>query len=120
MSNEHGKYFVKYKQPNYNKQNELFVIGNIETNNKQDIANGFNIICFANIGKTINDQIIQPPEVHADFLNGNYPVNCFFQPSHEEEVIKVAQQLQVKQAKASITSQHVGGLSYKNNERSSK
>ena len=82
---------VLNKHPNHNKQNELFVIGNIETNNKQDIANG-----FANIGKTINDQIIQPPEVHSDFLNGNYPVNCFFQPTHEEEVIKVAQQLKTK------------------------
>ena len=82
---------VLNKQPNHNKQNELFVIGNIETNNKQDIANGFNTF-FANIGKTINDQIIQPPEVYSDFLNGNYPVNCFFQPTHEEEVIKVAPQ----------------------------
>ena len=88
---------VLNKQPNlnHNKQNELFVIGNIETNNKQDIANGFKTF-FANIGKTINDQIIQPPEVYSDFLNGNYPVNCFFQPTHEEEVIKVAQQLKTK------------------------
>ena len=86
---------VLNKQPNHNKQNELFVIGNIETNNKQDIANGFNTF-FANIGKTINDHIMQPPEVYSDFLNGNYPVNCFFQPTHEEEVIKVAQQLKTK------------------------
>ena len=39
---------------------------------------------------------MQPPEVYSDFLNGNYPVNCFFQPTHEEEVIKVAQQLKTK------------------------
>ena len=86
---------VLNKQPNHNKQNELFVLGNIETNNKQDIANGFNTL-FANIGKTINDHIIQPPEVYSDFLNGNYPVNCFYQPTHEEEVIKVAHQLKPK------------------------
>ena len=86
---------VLNRQPNHNKQNELFVIGNSETNNKQDIANGFNTF-FANIGKTINDQIIQPPEVYSDFLNGNYPINCFFQPTHEEEVIKVAQNLKTK------------------------
>ena len=60
---------VLNKQPNHNKQNELFVIGNIETNNKQDIANSFNTF-LANIGETINDQIIQPPEVYSDFLNG--------------------------------------------------
>ena len=75
---------VLNRQLNHNKQNELFVIENIETNNKQDIANGFNT-CFANIGKTINDQITQPPEVYSDFLNGNYPVPYFFQPTHEEE-----------------------------------
>ena len=86
---------VLNRQPNHNKQNELFVIGNSETNNKQDIANGFNTF-FANIGKTINDKIIQPPEVYSDFLNGNYPINCFFQPTHEEEVIKVAQNLKTK------------------------
>ena len=106
MSNEHGSCSTK---------NELFVIGNIETNNKQDIANGFNTL-FANIGKTINDQIIQPPEVYSDFLNCNYPVNCFFQPTHEEEVIQVAQQLKTK------TSQGFDNLStcsiQKNNERS--
>ena len=86
---------VLNRQPNHNKQNELFVIGNIETNNKNDIANGFNTF-FANIGKTINEQITQPPEVYSDFLNGNYPVNCFFQPTHEEELIKVAQHLKTK------------------------
>ena len=97
---------VLNKQPNHTKQNELFVIGNIETNKKQYIANGFNTF-FANIGKTINDQIIQPPEVYSDFLNCNYPVNCFFQPTNEEEVIKVAQQLKTK------SSQGFNNLSYK-------
>ena len=29
---------VLNRQPNHNKQNEIFVIGNIETNNKKDIA----------------------------------------------------------------------------------
>ena len=81
---------VLNRQPNQNKQNELFVIGNIETNNKKDIANGFNTL-FTNIGEIINDRITQPPEVYSDFLNGNYPVNCFFQPTHGEELIKVAQ-----------------------------
>ena len=76
---------VLNRQPNHNKQNEQFVnnIGDIETNNEKDIANGFNTFC-ANIGKTINDQITQQPEVYSDFLNGNYPVHCFFQPTHEE------------------------------------
>ena len=41
---------VLNRQPNQNKQNELFVIGNIETNNKKDIANGFNTL-FTNIGE---------------------------------------------------------------------
>ena len=100
---------VLNRQPNHNKQNELFVIGDIKTNNKKDIANGFNTF-FANIGKTINDQITQPPDVYSDlfkdlekkkkkfvfFLNGNYPVNCFFQLTHEEELIKVAQNLKPK------------------------
>ena len=118
MSNEQILREVLNKQPNHNKQNELFVIGNIETNNKQDIANGFNTsLQIIIIRKTINDQIIQPPEVYADILNGNYPVNCFFQPIHEEEVINVAQQLKTK------TSQVFDNLSTciikKNNERSS-
>ena len=34
--------------------------------------------------------------MYSDFLNGNYPVNCFYQPTHEEEVIKVAHQLKPK------------------------
>ena len=51
---------VLNRQPNHTKQNEQFVMGNIETNNKKDIANGFNTL-FANIGKTINEQITQPP-----------------------------------------------------------
>ena len=50
---------VLNRQPNHNKQNEIFVIGNIETNNKKDIAKGFNTF-FASIGKTISDQITQP------------------------------------------------------------
>ena len=78
---------VLNRQPNHNKQNELFVIGNIETNNNNDVANGFNTF-FANIGKTINDEIAQPPEVYSDFLNGNYPVNCFFQPTHDAQNLK--------------------------------
>ena len=92
---------VLNRQPNHNEQNELFVIGDIETNNKKDIANGFNTF-FANIGKAISDQITQPPEVYSDFLNGNYPVNCFFQPTHEEELIKVAQNLKTKKNKPRI------------------
>ena len=34
--------------------------------------------------------------MYSDFLNGNYPVNCFFQPTNEEELIKVAQNLKPK------------------------
>ena len=34
--------------------------------------------------------------MYSDLLNGNYPVNCFVQPTREEEVIKVAQQLKTK------------------------
>ena len=83
------------RQPTYDIQNELLVIGNIETNNKTDIANSFNTF-FANIGITINDRITRPPEVYSDFLNGNYPVNCLFQPTHEEELIKAAQHLKTK------------------------
>ena len=55
---------VLNRQPNHNKQNEIFVIGNIETNNKKDIANGFNTL-FASIGKTISDQITQPQKVYS-------------------------------------------------------
>ena len=51
---------VLNRQPNHNKQqNEIFVIVNIETNNKKDIANGFNTF-FASIRKTISDKITQP------------------------------------------------------------
>ena len=100
---------VLNRQPNHNKQNEIFVIGNIETNNKNDIANGFNTF-FASIGKTISDQITQPQKVYSEFLNGNYPVNFFLQPTYQEELMKVAKNLQLNQAKASITSRH---LSYK-------
>ena len=34
--------------------------------------------------------------MYSDFLKVNYPVNCYLQPTPEEEVIKVAQQLKTK------------------------
>ena len=86
---------VLNRQPNHNKQNEIFVIGNIETNNKKDIANGFNTF-FASIGKTISDQITQPQKVYSEFLYGNYPVNFFLQPTYQEELMKVAKNLKTK------------------------
>ena len=43
---------VLNRQPNHNKKKKIFVIGNIDTNNKKDIANGLNTF-FASIGKTI-------------------------------------------------------------------
>ena len=73
---------VLNRQPNHNKQNEIFVIGNVETNNKKDIANGF-ITFFACIGKTISDQMTQPQKVYLEFLNGNYPVNVFLQLAYQ-------------------------------------
>ena len=80
---------VLNRQPNHNKQNEIFVIGNIETNSKKDIANGFNTF-FASIGKKISDQITQPQKVYSEFLNGNYQINFFLQPTYQEELMKVA------------------------------
>ena len=107
---------VLNRQPNHNKQNEIFVIGNIETNNKKDIANGFNTF-FASIGKTISDQITQPQKVYSEFLYGNYPVNFFLQPTYQEELMKVAKNLKTK------SSQGFDNLStfiiQKNTERSS-
>ena len=78
---------VLNRQPNHNKQNEICVIGNIETNNQKYIAKGFNTF-FASIGKTISDQITQPQKVYPELLNSNYPVNFFLQPTHQEELMQ--------------------------------
>ena len=86
---------VLNRQPNHNKQNEIFVIGNIETNNKKNISNGFNTF-FASIGKTISDKMTQPQKVYSEFLKCTYPVNILLQPTHQEELMKVAKNLKNK------------------------
>ena len=47
-----------------------------------DISNGFNTF-FVSIVKTISDQLTQPQKVYSEFLNGNYQVNVFRQPTHQ-------------------------------------
>ena len=71
------------------------MIGNIETNNKKDISNGFNTF-FASIGKTISDKMTQPQKVYSEFLKCTYPVNLLLQPTHQEELMKVAKNLKTK------------------------
>ena len=50
------------KQTKRSQLNDTFLIGNNETNSKEEIANGFNTF-FTNIGTNISDKIIQPPNV---------------------------------------------------------
>ena len=103
---------VLNRQPNHNKQNEIVVIGNIETNNKKEISNGYNTF-FAIIGKTISDKITQPQKVYSEFLNGTYPINLLLQQAHQEELMKVVKNLKkLNQTKASITARHLSYTQY--------
>ena len=68
------------------------MIGNRETDNKKEIANGFNTF-FANIGTSIGGAIVPPPNDFSYYLNGNHPTNFFMQPTHQEELISIANSL---------------------------
>ena len=79
-------------QPKHNVLEEVFLIGNRETDNKTEIANGFNTF-FANIGTSIGGAIVPPPNDFSHYLNGNHPTNFFMQPTHQEELISIANSL---------------------------
>ena len=79
-------------QPKHNILEEVFLIGNRETDNKKEIANGFNTF-FANIGTSIGGAIVPPPNDLSYYLNGNHPTNFFMQPTHQEELISIANSL---------------------------
>ena len=80
------------KQSKRSSMGDVFLISNIETSNKTEIANGFNSF-FANIGKSIGDAIIQPNNNFADFLQGNHPDNFFMLPTDHHEIISVTSKL---------------------------
>ena len=68
------------------------MIDNRETDNKKEIANGFNTF-FANIDTSIGGAIVPPPNDFSYYLNGNHPTNFFMQPTHQEELISISSSL---------------------------
>ena len=80
------------KQTKRSPLNDTFLIGNNETNRKEEIANGFNTF-FTNIGTNISDQIIQPPNLFSDYLNDNHPINFVMIATDPDELVGVTSSL---------------------------